>query len=456
MNILPVTDENLSRLESRLHELSKEKEERRHRISSMYEEIRDLWQRLDIPSTEQETFVNQWKGCSAGTIKAYEDELNRMQDLKRANMSLFITDARERLQNAWNQIFMTEEQRQESFPEAYVSVDGAQAQLLDMDTILAHHEEEIQRLENIFASSAKLFEVVAKYDALIAEMEEFQAAANDGSRLLSKTGRDPGRLLREEKFRKRVERERPRLEKELEVIIPKWEKENGQPFTVWGSNYLEAIHERLALENEDKENRKRAKAMGIDLNKNPAPARAGPANKSLRPITPPVLLTQPRKAPATGHRSRPITPGGVQKRVASTEPRIKYRSTSQQRAPLSQLPQPHPTPSFAARGRTPSSSLFTPQTSSEHSTVALVGPSPDVPHSSLYMATMGMGLPRGRVSRTGLSSQMGIPLTLEELDRLELEMQIHRDDPQETPSRRESAETAISSLALGSPAVQRY
>jgi Ase1/PRC1/MAP65 family protein len=39
----------------------------------------------------------------------------------------------------------------------------------------------------------------------------FQAAASDQSRLLGRGPRDPGRLLREEKMRKRVVKEKPRV-----------------------------------------------------------------------------------------------------------------------------------------------------------------------------------------------------------------------------------------------------
>lgn len=43
--------------------------------------------------------------------------------------------------------------------------------------------------------------MIEKREELLREKKEFEAVANDSTRLLSKK-RDPGRLLREEKFRK--------------------------------------------------------------------------------------------------------------------------------------------------------------------------------------------------------------------------------------------------------------
>ena len=52
---------------------------------------------------------------------------------------------------------------------------------------------------------------IRKYFDILEDEKELSAAASDQSRLLGRGPRDPGRLLREEKMRKRVTKEKPRV-----------------------------------------------------------------------------------------------------------------------------------------------------------------------------------------------------------------------------------------------------
>jgi Ase1/PRC1/MAP65 family protein len=52
---------------------------------------------------------------------------------------------------------------------------------------------------------------IRKYFDILEDERELAAAASDQSRLLGRGPRDPGRLLREEKMRKRVTKEKPRV-----------------------------------------------------------------------------------------------------------------------------------------------------------------------------------------------------------------------------------------------------
>jgi protein regulator of cytokinesis 1 len=93
-----------------------------------------------------------------------------------------------------------------------------------------------------------------------AKDNDAQASASDPSRLLGKGVRgDPGRLLREEKTRKRIAKEKPKvrlpressrehwrrsivqLEADLQRIIPEWEAARGTPFLVHGMRYLDSL-----------------------------------------------------------------------------------------------------------------------------------------------------------------------------------------------------------------------
>ena len=58
---------------------------------------------------------------------------------------------------------------------------------------------------------APLLSSIKKYFEICDEEKELAAAASDQSRLTGRGSRDPGRLLREEKMRKRVSKEKPRV-----------------------------------------------------------------------------------------------------------------------------------------------------------------------------------------------------------------------------------------------------
>ena len=78
------------------------------------------------------------------------------------------------------------------------------------EELLSIHEEEIKRLKEERRGKAPLLAAVKKYFQILEEEKELLAAASDQTRLLGR-GRDPGRLLREEKMRKRVQKEKPRV-----------------------------------------------------------------------------------------------------------------------------------------------------------------------------------------------------------------------------------------------------
>ncbi|CAO3585138.1 unnamed protein product [Absidia cylindrospora] len=76
---------------------------------------------------------------------------------------------------------------------------------------------------------------------LLQEIQDFEASTNDPKRLFGKGQRDPGRLLREEKFRKRISRELPKSKRDLEGALYEFQDTTGFPFTVYGECYLDQL-----------------------------------------------------------------------------------------------------------------------------------------------------------------------------------------------------------------------
>ena len=79
------------------------------------------------------------------------------------------------------------------------------------EELLTIHEDEIKKLKEERRLKAPLLASIKKYFEICEEEKELAAAASDQTRLTGRGPRDPGRLLREEKMRKRVSKEKPRV-----------------------------------------------------------------------------------------------------------------------------------------------------------------------------------------------------------------------------------------------------
>lgn len=148
-----------------------------------------------------------------------------MRSLKAQHMSLFILKTRERIAALWDSLFMTEEEREASFPSFFIDVSPSEEGTLDeplpTDEILASHEQMIDYLTEQVQLKAPVLKVMGRYKEVLDDQKQLDEMAADQTRLLGRGARgDPGRLLREEKMRKRVKVQKPRVSLEsLRLVI---------------------------------------------------------------------------------------------------------------------------------------------------------------------------------------------------------------------------------------------
>ncbi|OSD08019.1 hypothetical protein PYCCODRAFT_1381285 [Trametes coccinea BRFM310] len=267
-------------------ELEDIKKRRETHIQAMYDQLEALWRRLGVADADMDAFVEANRGTTDVTIKAYEEELERMLELKRERMGTFIENARAEITKLWDDLLVGEEERADFAPFA----DDEHT-----EELLTIHEEEIRRLKEERRLKGSLLNSVKKYFDILEDEKELAAAASDQSRLLGRGPRDPGRLLREEKMRKRVTKEKPRLEQDLLVSIPAWEAETGRVFLVHGVSMLQLLMEMMPAS--DKENgNKRTKGRAGSV----PPRATTPANGH--------HLTAPASSHGGGSRTGVVTP----------------------------------------------------------------------------------------------------------------------------------------------------
>lgn len=158
-----------------------------------------------------------------------------MHEIKRENIHLFVNDARNRIMELWGQLYMSDAEK--SYFQAMYSEEYS-------DDLLQTHEMEIRRLNTLIEKRAPILNLVAKHRDLMNDKEQLAISATDVTRLMGRGGpggRDPTRLLREEKMRKRLAKELPRVEVELKKALEEWDEQHGSPFLVDGEDYLEIL-----------------------------------------------------------------------------------------------------------------------------------------------------------------------------------------------------------------------
>ncbi|KAG6310564.1 hypothetical protein E4U44_005394 [Claviceps purpurea] len=233
--------EDLRRLQEKRDGLSEQKKNREKRLRDLKAAVEALWQKLGIDEGETRTFLNQNRGCGMRQINELESELSRLSELKRQNLHLFVEDARVKLQEMWDSLYFSEDEMLE-FTPAFSDVYS--------DALLEAHEREVARLEALREERAPLLALVDKHKSLIKDQEELAASSQDASRLMMRgqkgEKRDPGKLLREEKMRKRIAKELPRVEAELRKMLDKWEDEYGRPYLVFGERYMDELESQEA------------------------------------------------------------------------------------------------------------------------------------------------------------------------------------------------------------------
>lgn len=92
------------------------KRRREAHIQAMYDQLEGLWRRLGVADADMDAFVEAHRGSTEETVGEYEDELERMLELKREKMSTFVASAREEIEKLWDELMVGEEERRDWVP----------------------------------------------------------------------------------------------------------------------------------------------------------------------------------------------------------------------------------------------------------------------------------------------------------------------------------------------------
>ena len=163
------------------------------------------------------------------------------------------------------------------------------------DALLSAHEAEISRLEALKIQRLPTLQKIDRHRELVKERDDLQTSSQDASRLMLRgqkgERRDPGKLLREEKMRKRIAKELPKVEAELKKTLEQWEDEYGRPFLVLGERYLDELYASASKAPPPRSKTPSAAPMPVKQAPKPAPAsrpgtiRGPPPSRAKTPVS---------------------------------------------------------------------------------------------------------------------------------------------------------------------------
>ncbi|XP_063651475.1 protein regulator of cytokinesis 1 isoform X20 [Pan troglodytes] len=211
-------------------------------------QIRELWDRLQIPEEEREAVATIMSGSKAKVRKALQLEVDRLEELKMQNMKKVIEAIRVELVQYWDQCFYSQEQRQAFAP--FCAEDYT-------ESLLQLHDAEIVRLKNYYEVHKELFEGVQKWEETWRLFLEFERKASDPNRFTNRGGN----LLKEEKQRAKLQKMLPKLEEELKARIELWEQEHSKAFMVNGQKFMEYVAEQWEMHRLEKERAKQERQL---------------------------------------------------------------------------------------------------------------------------------------------------------------------------------------------------
>ncbi|XP_047289257.1 protein regulator of cytokinesis 1 isoform X17 [Homo sapiens] len=251
-------------------------------------QIRELWDRLQIPEEEREAVATIMSGSKAKVRKALQLEVDRLEELKMQNMKKVIEAIRVELVQYWDQCFYSQEQRQAFAP--FCAEDYT-------ESLLQLHDAEIVRLKNYYEVHKELFEGVQKWEETWRLFLEFERKASDPNRFTNRGGN----LLKEEKQRAKLQKMLPKLEEELKARIELWEQEHSKAFMVNGQKFMEYVAEQWEMHRLEKERAKQERQL-----------------KNKKQTETEMLYGSAPRTPSKRRGLAPNTPGKARKPVAAS------------------------------------------------------------------------------------------------------------------------------------------
>uniref|UniRef100_A0A0P4W8E0 Protein regulator of cytokinesis 1 n=1 Tax=Scylla olivacea TaxID=85551 RepID=A0A0P4W8E0_SCYOL len=228
-DLFVLSTENLRRLKMLNEEYEKRVEDNKCESVELQEKIRLLSDRLGHDPGGRDQLLASMTGHAPSSLCKLREQLALLEEAKKENMGHFISQLRQELEEMWEKCYVGEEEKEEFTP--YVSDECT-------EEVLEAHNVEVERLKKFHNENQKLYAVLDHWHQLWGKHLNLEEQSNNPDRLFGNRG---CALLQEEKERRRVRGELPRVEKELEDLAEVYKEKSGQPFLMKGQTVSDYI-----------------------------------------------------------------------------------------------------------------------------------------------------------------------------------------------------------------------
>uniref|UniRef100_A0A5K3EPB9 Protein regulator of cytokinesis 1 n=2 Tax=Mesocestoides corti TaxID=53468 RepID=A0A5K3EPB9_MESCO len=232
--VLP-NDADLEELKEMRLRLVKEKA----RLVGTCEELRSylasMWNRLDKPADEQETFLRKCEGFTPQSLELLEVEADACRKERLQTIQTYLPVVRGELLDLARTCCLEEQETSKLVKlEASATVDGGKG-------LVDYLEHRIEELKVVFRQHRRVYEAIASFQLSFRALQQVEQRLKDPA-ILSNRG---GILLKTEKEKKRLLKEVEKTEKEALAAIDEYETEKGKPFVLSnGKTFVQIVEEQ--------------------------------------------------------------------------------------------------------------------------------------------------------------------------------------------------------------------
>ena len=283
-SVFVVSDNNMKNIEEFLNSLKLLSDDIKKNITNLRKKVKSLWDLLDEDLVVRDEFFKKTTKNNKNTLRALQQEVTRIEHLKKAHIEVFVTRLRNKLASLWDKCHYTEEQRNDF---EYFTSDTCNQDLLDI------YEFEIKRVAEYYENNSTLYKLLEKRSDLWNRMVELEENASMPGRFKNRGGK----LLKEEKERNALLKRLPKMEEQMMLLAEEFELEHKKPFYSWGKTVKELITESHNMHEEDKKLKLSASKEKRDRSLTPCKMTFG------------STLNLPAHTPLTGTKRKLASPG---------------------------------------------------------------------------------------------------------------------------------------------------
>ncbi|MBN3310032.1 PRC1 regulator, partial [Amia calva] len=227
-DVFLLTNENIKALQMLKFQLEVKKDSLTLTQGELKEKVLNLWNRLEFTEQEKAAFEDNLKASLSDEIADWQNELERLEELKKANLQEVIEKIRIELTEYWETCKFGSEQKNSCtffFDDNFT------------EELLTKHDEELLRVKEYYKNAKPMLENVERWEKNWVLFQDFERKASDPNRFSNRGGT----LLKDAKERVKVQKMLPKLEEDLKSSIEIWEAEQGTEFLIGGLRIMDYI-----------------------------------------------------------------------------------------------------------------------------------------------------------------------------------------------------------------------